>query len=434
MLRDITEAEYLSLRRDKSVKDSAVVGLGFPLMKAVACTSMHLLTSSEACALLYLFGATLCKGQLAREITIREFENGIQDDEDSALDCGTGMSRMTVKTALRGLCDKDFLHIHRKSGSDTSPRIYEINFKLLLSDTEIATILAKKEAQLVAKSSTKGAKIYPPLHTYIKSKRDTSISFLPASSLDRKSNAEQVGSMAFIGKQKKPTPTPVVYGSATEALQAVQGRARAVQATRVASAATTAPSALSRLDMQAIFDKHGTALGLSYRLMVTQREHGFLRKRLVENPPKDFSDFVRWSLTYWGTLAAQNQVATRKDLQVRVIRKSLPPAPHFNTFCYWYPYFLKSYQNFAAGRDYVKDGERQGQTEQDRVIKSLERRVAEAERNTAVLRRRMGSSKEGIQTPPAAPTARPRTRTDADLLAPVEFKEWDSNNRTGRKS
>lgn len=436
MLVDVTDLEYLTVRRSKSHKDSRVIGLGAPVARALASRVLSLVSGSEAKVLMYLLGVTICRGQRAREVSIRELEHGIKDEDGGALDHGTGLAKNTLRTSLKSLCESGTINIYRKpeqDGAEIVARIYEIDFTRLLSVAEITTVLGENAMSEGSKTVVPPTKNCPPLHTSMKSKRDTSISILPASCLVRKSNAEQVGSMAFIGKQKKPVPVAPVYGSATEALQAVQGRARAVQATRVANAATIAPSSISRVDMQAVFDRHSTALSLGYRLMVTQREHGFLRKRLAENPPQDFSDFVRWSLTYWGTLSSQNRTATRKDLQVKVVRKSLPPAPHFNTFCYWYPYFLKSYQNFLTGRENVKDGELEDETEKDRVIKSLTRRVVEAERNTSVLRRRMGSARDEQPATPAAPKPRPRTRVDADLLAPVEFQDWDANNRTGRK-
>lgn len=434
MLIDITDKEYLTVRTNKSRRDEKVVDLTTAIVKAFGKRVLGKLSGGEVAAFLYLLTISICRGQLAREVTLKEFESGIRDDEDSDADIGTGKSRPTVRASLRSLCDSNLINIYRKpehDGAENTSRIYEINFTAMLNGGEIERILRGKSAFLVARNLQVPENNFTPLHTsnivtFMENNGDTSISFLAGSSLPDESHAKGVVAVPFVGKKKTTAPAPLGYASGAEAIAAVQARHRATQATRVAATASAAPSEIPRQDMQALFDKHSTALTIGYRLMVTQREYGFLKKRLKENPPKDFSDMVRWSLTYWGTLAAQQRVSVRKDLGRKVVRKSLPEAPHFSTFVYWYPYFLKSYQNHLSGQTLVEHAMAVADDKSERTIRALQARVQMAEKGTQILRRRLASRESPVATRPLPlPSQIPRKEDD---LGPDEFPEWNDTN------
>lgn len=428
MLRDVSHFEYVQLRRDKCRKEESVDLVAVSTLRTVVFTHLPSLKGSEVAVLFYLLGATVLRSQAAREIAIQEFCKGLQSIDGTRLDSGTGLSKPTVLSSLRSLCDRNFIHMYRleeRNGWEVSPRIYEINFKLLGAGG--------------VKNFDPPLKNFTPLHTSnvvttCSGNRDTSISFLPGSSLARENQVQGVSGMAFVGKKKEAKPRPQLgYSSAAEAISTITAKHAKTREQRVASATSKAPSLLTKDEMQALFDKQGAGAGLTYRLMVTQREHGFLKKRLASNPPADFADFVRWCLTYWATIAKQNHVATRKDKDRLVIGKSMPESPHFNTFTYWYPYLFRAYQNSKAATDWKPEMEK-GTAESSTRIKELERRVLVAEQGAAALRKK-------IATAPVAPVvpAGPLrflkrripgvTKPQDDLHSPVEFKDWDSVKR-----
>lgn len=216
--------------------------------------------------------------------------------------------------------------------------------------------------------------------------------------------------MAYVGKKVLPTAAPKV-ASAAGVIAAVQQRNRAKVAVRV-EAAIASPTAMNREQMQALFDVVGKRCGVPYRLMVTIKEFGFLRKRIAQNPPQDLEALLQYSLTYWGVLAQQNRKAARKSDDKAKVTKALPEAPHFQTFAYWYPYFFRAYQNHLAGRNAETMP-----NEDDRRVRQLEKELQDSRSVIVSMRRRM-------QAPtPATPAPQVRRRP-APVNVADELPEW----------
>lgn len=440
MLHTVSSREFLVLQHVKERYDESRVGYAVPIMAAITARWLAELKGPRLSVLLFIMNRTILCGKSAQRIAMAEFETGVKD-EDFVHCCGTGLSKSTITEALKWLQTEDFLSVYRTitgtSGVESEPRMFEIDFKKLLHAGELSDKNCVVEVTEVDKSDTVAPRLLGRGGPGIRGGHNdiyigdyiTSLNILDKTSLisplafgSRKKANEKVGVEMFVGKQKKPRAT-LGYDNAADAVAAIKQRDQQKQTTRVASAATKQPSVLTRQEMQAVFDKHATAISLGFRLMVTSREYGFLKKRLADNPPKDFSDFVRWTLTYWGTMAQQNQAAVRKDRDRLVKGKTLPAAPHFYTFTYWYPYFFRAYQNHLAGKVIETAPP---VDEKDREIARLQRQVAQERHNTVILRRRPQAAPTPPEPRPAATRARilPAKTTDDDLFSPIAFGEW----------
>ena len=452
MLIDLHPEDYAAVRRDRGSRAAPNTALVAPILHILAAKFLPTLSGAEQSLLVYLIGSTVCRGQTAREISLHELEHGAVGRRGNKLTQGTGLSRTTLKKVVKTLADSDLIHVYRSKesdGSEHSSRLFEINFNRFLEEDgpEFKLIDAISVAENARKRGSEsdqgGSKIDPPyIDIYIRDEvsrdslsEETSF-FIPASPDRAAEQRRQESGMGYVGK--KPAPTK---GSTSTALAAVAGKygalvqqSRATAEARYTAASRTEPGMLTKIAMQSLFDSARVAAGLDHRLMVTSREFGLLRKRLKADAPTDFADMVRWVLTHWGTIAHQNRTAVRKDRERLVQAKQLPEAPHFQTFAYWYPYFLKAYRNHLAGRK-IENTLAASAGEADRRVKELEGTVATMTRDMAVLRRRITTKPS---TPPAAPKSEPSHPTmvrrttrripaatsDADLFGSPDFSEW----------
>lgn len=409
-MRDLTEVEFKNLVFTRCTRRKEVVALASPALLAVTRTLLPVLGGSELAVLMCLLSLTVASGRVARDVSVREFCEGMHDDEKNIIVCGTGLSENSVRTAIKSLDEKGLVSVYRevrRDGKDCAARIYEINF------TRLDMILAVRlRALWTPNTRTDPFKLCRGVHisNYVTGMPliEATSSFIPVAV--GSGNNVKGKEMAYVGKKVQPATAPKVE-SAAGVIAAVQQRSRAKVAVR-AEAAIASPTATSREQMQALFDVVGQRCAVPYRLMVTAKEFGFLRKRIAQNPPQDLEALLQYSLTYWGVLAQQNRKAARKSDDKAKVVKALPEAPHFQTFAYWYPYFFRAYQNHLAGRnaETMPDAD-------DRRVRQLEKELQDSRSVIVSMRRRMQPSTQ------AAPTPQVRRRP-APVNVADELPEW----------
>lgn len=404
-MQSLNEIDFKNVILQKCICRQEVVALASPALLAITRNLLPRLSGSELALLMCLLSLTVATGRIARDVSVRELARGMQEDGKTTVFCGTGLSENSVRSAVRSLDEKGLIYVYkeaRRDGSDCAARVYEINFGQLdlILAVRLRTLWAPKRVSDPFKNC-RGIHI----GNYVTSRSETEAtsSFSSVAASGSESNVEKA-TMPYVGKKSAPAS---IAAPAASVVAAIQQRSKDKLSQRVAAATSAAPAQITREQMQALFDSAVAQCSIPYRLMVTVREYGFLRKRLEQNPPQDFADLVRYALTYWGVLAQQNRRAAAKaDGSVR-LAKALPEAPHFKTFAYWYPYFLRAYQNHLAGRNVetMKD-------ETDRRVRQLEHEVASARAVIGSMRRRMA---------PPTPTPRPSHRGSG---ADIDLPEW----------
>lgn len=421
MLVTVNHREYLLLLQKKTHTDSSRIGFLQPLIEAITTDWLDSLKGAKLAALLFILNRTVLVGKAAQVIPFSEFDKGVVEGQNK-LCAPVGYSKNTVAAALKELESEGFLIVYRTlsgpAGVENEPRIFEIDCKKVLAN--------RPESDPTGFSSRGGgSKDWMPPNISIKDTKRDSEEEINLFSPSPAGLRDQGKGVVMFGRKKTAAPaTPKGgYESAEAAIAAINGKHSATQARRITSAAARPASQMTKEECQSILDKHTKALDLGYRLMVTQREFGFLKKRLAENGPKDFSDYARWVITYWGNIVAQNRRAITRDREKIVKAKPLPDAISFSDFTYRYPYLFKCYQSHLAGRaiDAVLEDPK------DKTIKALTEKLKQAEQRAVSLqrvRRPLVSSAPSRPAPRPAPL--PRTpRPAVDLDDDVQFGKWD---------
>lgn len=372
----------------------------------------------------FLLVATLGAGRVAREISVRELSQGISTDNGGTIGSGTGLAENSIRTAVKRLSITGYLKVYKErkaNGSDNAARIYEIDFNRL--DEAIGAKLAPLGSSKIEGAPFKNCRgIHTSNVVTVAGKEIATSSYIPADSAVVGGGQVEESALGFVGKKPKPALPAVSTSSAEAAVASVAARSRAKVAHRVEGAAKAAPADITRDQMQAVFDSAAKEAGLPYRLMVTAREHGFLRKRMRENPPQDFHALARYAVVYWGLLAQQNRKAVSREAGKVVARKPLPEAPHFQTFVYWYPYFLRAYQNHLAAKAVEVVDERLAPARRRQETVARPGLSGDAAIFKSALRRLAARSAPESDAPPPRPA--PRRKPTHDDLKPIDLPVW----------
>lgn len=383
-MRSLNEIDFKNVILQKCVCRQEVVALASPALLAITRNLLPSLSGSELALLMCLLSLTVATGRIARDVSVRELAQGMQEDGKTTVFCGTGLSENSIRNATRSLDEKGLIYVYkeeRRDGNDCAARVYEINFAKL--DMVLAVRLRTFWAPKVSSDPFKICRgVHISNYVTSSSLTEATSSFLPVAAGGSGSNVGKTA-MAYVGKKATQVPQVGTATAAASVIASVQERSR-VKVVARARIATASPGSTTREQMQALFDVVAARCAIPYRLMVTAKEFGFLRKRIAQNPPQDFEALLQYSLTYWGILAQQNRKAATKSDDRRKVNKSLPEAPHFQTFAYWYPYFFRAYQNHLAGRNAETMPD-----EDDRRVRQLEKELQDSRRVIVSMRRRM---------------------------------------------
>lgn len=150
----------------------------------------------------------------------------------------------------------------------------------------------------------------------------------------------------------------------------------------------------------------------SQRMMVTVKELGLLRKRMKENPPADLRGFLQHVVMYWTTIARQHGAAVRKRATFKAGESAISSAHSFHELAYRYPYFLKVYASYVAGK-----AEEATQAELDAEKRRLQATIEKQAEDIKTLRRRASARpatvSRSVRTPkPVAEPIAPRVDVD----------------------
>lgn len=428
MIHTLDEREFVALTLQRCRHRKEVVALSAHALMATTSTLLHRLTGAELRLLIAVLSLTIGSGRVARAISINELCDGFKENDGSVVMGGTGLSVNTVRSAVRTLLQAGVLNVYREQrqdGSEVSPRIYEINFKALdpVFESELTAICVETVATPYQKLGVPPSqKLTPPSYIHMSDCRHSKSSTEVASYFSSPAVAvetQQGETDVYVGKKASPVFASRPAGNAAAVAQAAIDKNRAKVSARATTASQALPGGLTRDGMQALFDKLYPQCGVQHRLMVTVKEFGFLRKTMKANPPGDLEAMLRFSLTYWPMLSQQNSRAVSKDGDKLVKKKSLPPAPHFSTFTYWYPYFLRAFQNHLAGRnsDTMKD-------EGDRKLAQVNSELERTRGMVTMLRRQ----NQQLKAAPAAPLqsiSKPAVVRRRPVVSDSELPAWE---------
>ena len=424
-----------------TVEKGAVQEVNYAKFSVVAGTiSQYWLSKMEpqkVMILTWVLARTLFYKKEAVRIWKDQFINGIERRDGSGMVCeGCGLTRNTVAKHLRQLVEEDFIHAYRsvRNGVESEARLFEINVNKLIEPIEQnggETMLAKPKVPREPRSkspilgSTKRREGGTPSgggHNICINNRLDKSNLSPLRS--------EVGTRVLaIPKKGRAAPSYATEERVEDVVRAVAHRHEQVRSVRASAAQNKAPWLLSKEEMQAVIDKATYAYYPDEpRMVVTNKEYGFLKKRLKESAPKSFTEFIDWVIRYWHSIAKQNRNAAMRRGLNGTEDKSTPldMSPSFSQLVYRLPYFLKAYSNFLAERR--SDANDEAEAKQR---KRLEARAAEAEKQAAELRTRLrdrNAQKPVVATRITRTVARsqPVKRNDIEdaLNAEDNFGEW----------
>lgn len=386
-----------------SVRVSALAGDAF---RALWRSQVQGLGRAPMNLCLALLDLTIGTGRAARDLTIKELAEGLDDSP------GCGVSPSNVKEALKVLEESGIVCRIKRAGASAAKlsAMFAINFKAVLGD--IADHIAQFLPDLTAPKGETDTCLWPASRPrqYIDTlgisypyKEEINL-FLSRSEVARH-NANVSG---------EPMQQE---GSAADVVRAIQARQRERAATRVQESKGRSPARLTRVQVQDILDAARRAAGLTHRVLATDREVGFLRKRLVSYEVGDFAALVTHTFIHWGTYARQNASA---QLKRGATEKALPPAPDFASLVYRLPYFLKAYNNHLAGVAVQEDMAAVEARQENGKLAEMANQLRRAEQENRSLRRL-------VRSRPAAPEATHSPTVVATQIvrgADDELPEW----------
>lgn len=457
MLFKLKKEEFSAISRKKTQQSDEHATACWRVLGALTACWMRELGSQKLSIMFFVVNRTLYYRKEAEQIWQNQWQDGIVDSDGNPICDGIAMAKSTFRAHLKELIENDFLHAYaciEESGAENVAKLYEINFTKVLKPyvtegSEMGLLPTPKRFKTGSKRESGSTENWEggvpesgTLNNIIKRLGKPNLSAgVPRSGKVVAGTDDIVADHPHLRepKQKRrgrgdespayedpPEPT----GRAL--VQMIQNRDRTAKAERLKKAATREPWELSKLDLQALLDK---AMKLYHpnepRMLVTAKEHGMLRKRLKESAPKDFSDFIDWTIRSWYTLAVQNRRALMKDTE-RLAKnpRLMGECPNFHDLAYRYPYFLKCHSNHVVG----KRGVEQEQERDKKRIAVLEQQVRDAQqqataaqRQVKVMRRRppVAVSQERAPHPDTVPERRGVRVVDDEIDFTSRFRPED---------
>lgn len=421
----LTSAEYVALRRrlTRQLGRAAMMEILAAAVIALTGKAFPLMSKMEMSVLLSLLAMTLGSGRLARELTISELINGIEQ-ENGTREMGAGMSRTQAFEGLSRLKARGFVNSYSfqlRQGVANTAQILEIALnKISMPLAARAKLLWKSE-----ENPHQNSRIPPsgnPHQSSLYIQEGTT--FLSELNMhDFQSCTQRSGDTlrkTLVGAE--PQGENELHSSsksAADVLASIQQRHAAKRTARVSSATGRPAASLSKDELQAVIDAAAKAVGLPIRVYVTEKSLGVFRKRAAERPVANLQAMVEFSLGQWSRIAMQNAAALRKAGSTR---PPIASSPTFMDFAFRYPYFLTAYENNRADQSAP-------QAEKDEEKDALRRKLQQAQQTINTLQRRVVARPRPVQEAPVAPTLVrrvPRTRpvTDEELFAEVDIPEW----------
>jgi len=408
MLVTVPASQFLKLKHEKQLFNPVHMSQTTAILRAVMGANGHVFRVHEQAIMMFLLAVTYATGRKATQIMMYQFDKGfVTKGSTSLLAGGLCMTEKTLRGHLANLSKNGFVTIyagkHEVNGYESDARLFEIDCKKLLDGPEMGG----------SKVAGGGVVNQTPHHRYI---NGIAKAILPAVRGNNVSSFSE-GKVAMLKEPKKGYyKTPSQDTSApTEVVARIVTTATVRNTARITRAEAKAPHLWSKDELQAVLDRlMGLYQPKTPRMLVTNREHGFLRKRLEASPPDDLEGFLKWAFVYWADIARQNRKALKKRAEAgESVTSPMPMAPSFSTLVYRYPYLLKAYANHGAERQSAPTAE-----VEDNKVKALESQIATMRHNEQILRKALVTRK--VSAPLGRPIpARIPSRQDS------EFGEWD---------
>jgi hypothetical protein len=405
MLVIVPASQFPALKQEKQRFNVIYMSDTTNILRAVMGASGLVFGIHEQAILMFLLAVTYATGRQAAQIMMYQFEKGlVKKGSASKLAGGLRMTEKTLRKHLGELSEKGFVTIYAAKNEDTGyendARIFEIDCKKLLNTHEIGGV--KNAGGRVVRET--------PHHRYI---HGIAKAILPAV---RGSNVLDFseGKVAMLKTPRKGYyQTPTQTDKPAEVVARIAATAIVRNTARRATAEAKLAHLLTKDEMQAVIDRHmGQYKPNSPRMLVTQREYGFFKKRLEASPPDDLNKFLTWAFVYWADIARQNRKALMKREEIgEKVSSPLPAAPNFPALVYRYPYLLKAYANHGAERAGAPTAELE-----DNRVKALEGTIARLQQEGKTLRKALVSRKV---EPPMTRAERIQKQNDSGL------PDWD---------
>lgn len=395
----------------------------------------------KAVIMFFVLGRSLYFHKEAAQIWSYQFLDGVRQQDGQLVCTGVGMSENTLRKHLKELIEADFLDVYAAKstrGTESEARLFAINCKKIMSrpleSTEKNMLAIPKKLKESSESgdsqNLRGGLPNFGGHNICNSNRRSKLLLSPPSG--------EPGTGVVVPIPKKRTnaaPTQREERSAEEVISKVAHIHEARRVVRTAAAETKSPWLLSQREVQALFDRKMAMYHPDEpRLMVTGKEYGFLKKRLKDSAPKDFTDFVDWTLRHWHSTAMSSRRSAAKKLEAGGARPVAPMSltPDFAQLAYRYPYFLKVYQSSIAER---RESDREDA--QQETVRRLQARVANAEQTNKQLRRRLQDRAKPSTPEPVSATRVTRT----SVVRPTgqvggdydDLPTWEEMNEKGQR-
>jgi len=343
-------------------------------------------TPSEFLVLSFLANRTLIFRKRAEAITRRHFEEGISSERGDTC-TGCGVSEHARVRALNSLCSRNFINVHcfLEGKTETKPRIYELNYELLVEGHDLGEIRnmlkrsrtldrdKRPEDDFYAENTPRQFAGVPPdnrggLTELLHSSKRTSINIEESAAAQPSQSRLKVGKKTVAGAINC-TPKPPPTGNAAERIAQIQADTTKARTTRVATAKTLPARRWEIKDLQALLDQGRADAGVTVpRVMATTKGAGVLFKRMKEAEITDALEFFTWTFQNWGTVASANRRAKAKQLKdTKASNSEMSLIPNFAELAYRFPYILA----FFNDRKYTKVQEEQKVVRQKQETRAL---------------------------------------------------------------
>ena len=408
MLKMFGRCEFMSLVRQKTEQKDRYAVICWDVIGALTANWMTELGSQKTAIMLFLVNRTLYYRKEAQQVWHYQWYDGVVDRKGNKVCDGLGMSERTLRKHLNELIEADFVDAFcstdSDNGSETTARLFAINFKKLLAPyhagSDMPSLNKPKALKKLEKTSEiddetgskncqEGVADFATHNSTYKRFTKVNLSARAPRSGTVNAGTENNAPVMRVPRNKLSTETTPVYLdpevlTAREVAAAIVQRDRGMRAARVAKAVTTQPWMLTKKELQAMVDTQMEAYYPSEpRMLVTDKEFGLLKKRLKESQPKDFTGFLKHIFGHWTIIASQHRNAVMRNDNRRYNEKEIPRIPCFKSLAYRLPYFLQCYSNFLADRRTVEKVE-----DDSREIKQLQRQLSQAKRENRVLSER----------------------------------------------
>lgn len=401
-------------------------------------------TPSEFLVLSFLANRTLIFRKRAESITRKHFDDGVSSERGDTC-TGCGVSEHARVRALNSLCSRNFINVHcfLEGKTETKPRIYELNYELLVEGHDLgeirnmlkrsrtATRDARIEDDFYAENTPRQSSGAPldnrgGITELLHSSKNTSINIEESAASQPNHPALKVGKKSSGCAINVTTTKAPLTGNAQERVAQILESTTRVREARVATTRTLPARRWDMKELQALLDTARAEAGVSVpRVMATSKGAGVLFKRMKDAEVKDTLEFFTWAFKNWGTVANANRRSKATQMKnTKTVSTEMSMIPNFSELAYRFPYILV----FFNERKYTQVQTQERAVEQ----KAQAGKVVDAQQQAIDLRRELAREQDlaNRERERAAPVVnrvrrtRPAVALGDDEIPEFKEREW----------